>query len=335
MRDFWEDLKWPNPDDSINIATNTCGDICRFAIIYFETVTARVEKSEVMKNVGIFKVPSEVYVVINNVNFISQGIQKLIVDLTEQKIDEHIRTQKMVENALKYGKSRIARILEMSIDHMVPTLRKLMTEGADGKEIEIGDRLFVYIEDSLLTLHDELIESDFLTAKNILWKFLLNVLSELIQRSLACHRHPVFFSNLRMILSSLREVFKSTNDDMTDDEITDRITQIDHLLERYGLNTANLIHQYYKDRYQMQQNISQSSLNPFGVLSIHCFFFNNTLKLEILNARNLIPIGANRKCDSFVKISIIPEAAFPKYQNYKTCVELDTHFPLYDELFEL
>lgn len=335
MRDFWEDLKWPNPDDSINIAVNTCGDICRFGIIYFETVTARVEKFEAMKNVGIFKVPLEVYVVINNINFISQGIQNLIVDLTEHRIAEHIRIQKMIESALKYGKLRIARIIQMSIDHMAPTIKSLMTEGADGKEIEMGDRLFVYIEDSLQTLHDELIEGDFVTAKNILWKSLLNVLSELIQRNLAYHRHPVFFSNLRTILNSLREIFKSSNDDITGDGITDRITQIDHLLERYGLNTANLIHQYYKDRYQMQQNISQSSFKPFGVLSIRCFFFNNTLKLEILNARNLVPIGANRKCDSFVKISIIPEAAFPKYQNYKTCVEVDTHFPLYDEMFEL
>jgi C2 domain len=101
------------------------------------------------------------------------------------------------------------------------------------------------------------------------------------------------------------------------------------------VNASRIIHQYYRERYLMQQLIASSPFHPYGVLSIKVFFFGNILKLEILNAKNLIPFGGNRKCDSFVKINIIPEDAFPKHQNYKTRVETDTHFPLYDELFEL
>lgn len=329
VKKFWVDLVWKNKDDSRNVAMNIIGDICRFAIIYFENIAARGEKCDAMKSFGIFKVPIEICVVTHNINFIAEGIQKLSLDLTEGHSGDQNRQQNLIEKAVSHGQMRITRMLQTSIDKMISTIRKLLVEGADAnlEKSIIGDRLLVYLDDCLLSLHDDLDKKDFTIAKEVLWATVLNALFDLIQKSLEVQRHPVFFSNLRTILNLLRGVFV--------DSLIERVNQIDHLLERYGLNTANLIHQYYKDRYQMQQEISKSPFNPLGVLSIYCSFFNNTLKLEILNARNLVPVGTNKKCDSFVKISVVPEDAFPKYQNFKTRVELDTHFPLYDEMFEL
>lgn len=337
VKKFWEEVKWPNADESGHIANHVSGDICRFAVIYFDSIADRVEKSSGMKNLGIFKVPLEVCIVCGNINYISQRIQRMIAELTGNKSLDNARLQKMIASVLSHGRSRIAKLIQSSITQMVPSIRKLMLEGADisKKENEIGDRLFVYIEDSLSTLRDDLYEPDFEASKNIMWQSVLDVLSQLIQKSLETQQSPGFFTNLRVIFHTLQDVFKCRDDNVESKELTERMKQLDFLLERYGLNTPNLIHQYYKDRYQMQQQISKSPFNPHGVLSIHCFFFNNTLKLEILNAKNLVPIGTNRKCDSFVKINIVPEDRFQTFQNYKTKVETETHFPLYDEMFEL
>lgn len=335
VRTFWEELKFPNADDATKIVTNVSGDICRFANIYFDNIVEKVEKCDGMKNLGIFKVPLEICVAIANINYVSQEIQTLIVELTAGKAQDNARLQKMIGNSLRHGKSRVAKLIQNSINKMVPSIRKLMLEGAEVvlKGRDIGDRLMVYIEDSLITLRDELTENDFVVAKTCLWKTILDVFSQVIQKSLEVQRTPMFYSNLRTILTLMKESFIDSNPDT--DNFDEKTKQLEFLLDRYGQNSRRLIHQYYKDRYEMQQQISKSPLNPFGVLSVECCFFNNTLKLNIWNARNLIPVGTKNKCDSFVKIQIVPEDDFPTFQNYKTRVEYETHFPLYEEHFEL
>lgn len=334
VKRFWEDLKWPVADDVVNITNNVSCDICRFSVIYFDNIADRAEKCESMKHFGIFKVPLEVCVCISNINYVTQGMQQLIVELTDGSTQNTVRLQNVVANSLKHGSSRVTKLIHVSVNKMMSTIRKLLLEGADlgQKKHEIGDRLIVYIEDSLSTLQNDLYKTDFKSFKNVLWKTILDIFSEVIQKSLEVQRDPLFFSNLRTILHLLESVFANLNDE---DNYKEKIKQVDYLLERYELNTSKLIHYYFKDRYQMQQQISKSPFNPFGVLSVQCFFVNNILKLEILNAKNLVPLGTRRKCDSFVKLSIVPAEMFPGIQKCRTRVEADTHFPLYDELFEL
>lgn len=56
-------------------------------------------------------------------------------------------------------------------------------------------------------------------------------------------------------------------------------------------------------------------------------------QLEVLNARNLIPICSNGACDPFVRIYFSPEERFDAMTKYKTNVQNKTLFPLYDEKF--
>lgn len=321
-------MKWPNK-------TDISGDICRFAVVYVEKIVDYVEQSEAMKNMGIFKVPIEVCVTINNINFLIDGVEKLLNELTKGKINDHVLTQEMLRNTQTFAAARIVKLIEESIQKMSSTIRKLLIEGAEAKmKSEIGDRVIIFMEDSLITLRDDLLKEDFEKSRNFLWIILLKSIDDVIEQSRELNRAPVFYSNLRTIFHALQDLFEEFN---TKIEPLEKVKQINFLLERYGLNTQKLIHQYFIDRYQMQQKISRSPFHPYGLLSINCYFIDNTLKLEILNAKNLIPIGANsnKKCDSFVKICLIPEEVFPTFQNLKTKVEHDTHFPLYDERFVL
>lgn len=338
VKKFWEDLKWPNSDDLINISKNVSFDICRFAVIYFDNIANRAEECASIKSFGIFQVPIEVCVSINNINFISQGIQKLVLNLAQTLLVDNARLLNIVGNSLKHGSSRVVKLIQVSVECMGATIRKLLLEGAEvrKKDAMLGDRVIVYIEDSLSTLQNDLFKKDFETLKSKLWETILVVFSNVIQKSLEVRRAPIFFSNLRTIFDSLQEIYAGLEFKVDENDIfTEKKKNIDCLLERYGLNTSKLIHFYYKDRYEMQQQLGKSPFNPFGVLTIQCFFINNVLKLEILNAKNLVPLGSKKKCDSFVKINIIPEEMFGNLQKYKTKVESDTHFPLYDELFEL
>lgn len=310
---------------------NVSGDICRFAAIYFDNIVDRVEKSEMMSHYGIFQVPLEVHVAICNINFVSKGVTEL---LKPAENETENRMEKLISYVLDHGKLRKEKLIKNSLKKMVPSIKKLLLEGAgvSTRVNDVGERVILYIDDSISSFHKDLFEEDFEVVRKLLWESVLDVFGEVVTKSLEIKREPIFFSNLKTILDELHKVLVDPAEVENSDE---NLKKICFLLDRHCLNTSKLIHQYFKDRYHMQQAISKSPFHPYGVLSIHCYFFHNILKIEILNAKNLVPIGGNRKCDSFVKINIIPEESFAECQSYKTRVEIDTHFPLYDELFEM
>lgn len=333
VKTFWENVKWPISEVFENICITVSGDICRFAVIYFDGFAARVEQTDSLKNVGIYQVPLEVSVAIANINFISQGIQKLIIELTENKSQDNARLQNIIGNALKLGKSRILKLMNNSVRRMAPTIRKLALEGVEivNNKSEIGDRLITYFDDSLSTLKKDLNENDFETLKCVLWKAVLDIMFDVVEINLKFKRPPIFFTHLKKLFCDLQKDFEN----IELENLNDKTREVMELLERHEVNTSKLIHQYFKERHQMQTQIAKSPFNPFGVLSIKCFFINNVLKLEVLNAKNLVPLGGSRKPDSFVKISFVPALEFPDFQQLKTKTETETHFPLYDDYFEL
>lgn len=334
VKEFWENVTWPYSNKIVNIIQFVSGDICRISRLYFERMVETILKNiDLENNLGLFQVPNGVCIVISDINFISKNIQKLTGEpVTNQNHDPEKVTAILV-NTLKYAEVKKSEVIEMSLQKMIPSIRKLMIEGADKTipKFLIGERLVIYIESSLNNLQEDLIERDFKNAKKVLWNLILSVMSDLIQDSLEAQQAPVVYSNLRTMLHELNELFHCE----FETKLIEKKKQIDHLLECYGFNTNKLIHQYYKDRYEMQQEKSQSPFHPNGVLTIICYFHNENLILHVLNARNLIPLDNCKKCDSYVKINLIPEERFSNIRSLKTKVQLDTHFPLYDEKFEM
>lgn len=91
--------------------------------------------------------------------------------------------------------------------------------------------------------------------------------------------------------------------------------------------------------------------SAFGEVSVRAKFENNSLHIEIINARNLMAMDSNGKlnyclfkcdnfshsvvgtCDSFVRVHLLPEHKFSGVEKPKTKTHNKTQFPLYDEKF--
>jgi BAI1-associated protein 3 len=110
----------------------------------------------------------------------------------------------------------------------------------------------------------------------------------------------------------------------------DDLQHVKNLLQLHGYETSELIHQYYKDRLA-EQNAMEDS--PFGMLTIQCFFKQNILEVEIMSARNLLPMNSDGTCDAFVKLHFWPEEKFTNVTKPKTNSQNKTLFPLFDEGF--
>ena len=58
-------------------------------------------------------------------------------------------------------------------------------------------------------------------------------------------------------------------------------------------------------------------------------------QIEVMNARNLLPMDSNGLCDPFVRIHLLPEDKFSNVTKPKTNAQHKTLFPLYDEHFTM
>lgn len=71
---------------------------------------------------------------------------------------------------------------------------------------------------------------------------------------------------------------------------SDTLKRVEYLLKLHGMETRELIHQYYLEKWQEQQAVQEPTL---GLLTVRAQFIDDNLKVEIMNARNLMPTDSN------------------------------------------
>ncbi|XP_047522377.1 protein unc-13 homolog 4B isoform X6 [Pieris napi] len=140
-------------------------------------------------------------------------------------------------------------------------------------------------------------------------------------------RPPAFFSNLHECLKIMVRSFRQDNKEIY---TSDTLKRVEYLLKLHGMETRELIHQYHLERWQEQQTVSEPKM---GMLTVRAQFIDNNLKIEIMNARNLMPTDSNGLCDSYVRVALLPEDTFVNVEKPKTQTHNKNLFPLYDEMF--
>uniref|UniRef100_A0A182PAH8 Uncharacterized protein n=1 Tax=Anopheles epiroticus TaxID=199890 RepID=A0A182PAH8_9DIPT len=348
---FWQQLAWPDVEGAYIFVAKIVDDICRCCVFYADRMSARVENLGVVENVyeKKFEVTSEWCLAINNIDYIRQslkpfaaelGVDDILTKLSDvqssieaDRCKETLRA--VLDNAIDTEKNKILDLVEKLARKMAPAMRRFLVEGAELLQQDSNslDRLMMYMEESLSVLNAELNEVNFERVLDAIWAELTTILYDLIQSNLDKRRPPSFFANLRDTLHLMVTNFK-TAENRESETAADKETlaHIERLLQLHGYETTDLIHQYYLDRLE-EQNNSDASTTGYGMLTVQCFFKENILELEIVNARNLKPMDGNGSCDPFVRVHFLPEERFVGIAKPKTQCQSKTLFPLYDEKF--
>lgn len=66
--------------------------------------------------------------------------------------------------------------------------------------------------------------------------------------------------------------------------------ELESLLQLHGLDTEDLIHQYYLERVEEQKAMQEANE---GELTVKLMFINNILKVDILNANRIRAMDSN------------------------------------------
>ncbi|XP_061378434.1 protein unc-13 homolog 4B isoform X2 [Danaus plexippus] len=342
---FWQQLAWPDVEGCYAFVAKIIDDICRCCVFFAERMSSRVEGAGSVTSVyeERFEVTTEWCVAINNIDYVRQSLTPFVAELGMDDIINRMceaRTpleaqrcketlQNVLANAIDTVKNKIAELLEVMIKKMMPSITRFLVEGAEllHQDCSSMDRVMRYLEDNLDTLYHHLNNENFSRTLDIVWEQLGEVLYELIQANLEKRRPPAFFHNLHECLKIMVRSFRQDNKETFTSETLKRV---EYLLKLHGMETRELIHQYHLERWQEQQSITDPKM---GLLTIRAQFVEDNLKIEIMNARNLMPTDSNGLCDSYVRVGLLPEDTFANVEKPKTQTHSKNLFPLYDEMF--
>ncbi|XP_023169664.2 protein unc-13 homolog 4B isoform X2 [Drosophila hydei] len=343
---FWQQLDWPEIEGSYTFVAKIVNDICRCCVFYAQRMSRRVETITKMEEDGVmFNLSEEWCLAINNMDYIRQSLPSFIKELGTDVVIRRLgdyRTnleaercadtiKAVIDNALDTQRNQIVELIENVAYRMSPSIKRFLTEGAEvlHKDSNSMERLMMYLEGSLGTLYNTLNEVNFERVLDSIWGELSIIIYDLIQSNLDKRRPPAFFQNLRDTLRTMISCFKIGDTKTSDVKI---LSEIESTLELHALETADLIHQYYLERFRYQK---EQATSRFGQLTISAQFTDSGLFLNILNARNLVSMDKNGLCDSFVKVFMMPSARFNGFTPVKTAVHNKNCFPLYDEQFRI
>lgn len=113
--------------------------------------------------------------------------------------------------------------------------------------------------------------------------------------------------------------------------------RVEEKISLHKARTEQLIDLYHVGRLGQQQQLHGSGTieTPYGVLSIRVYFHHDSLSVEILSARDVIPLDPNGLSDPFVIVELLPRRLFPNCSEQQTTVKRRTLHPVFDECFEL
>ncbi|XP_072759283.1 protein unc-13 homolog 4B isoform X6 [Anoplolepis gracilipes] len=376
---FWTQLAWPDVEGSYTFIAKIIDDICKCSIAYADRMAEKAEMTTELEQLSQSSVYEKKFTIstawcfaINNIDYIRTSIAPLAQDLGLQEIVEALAEHKtqeeadrcrqtlqlIIDNATDTVKNKILELLEVVAQKMAPAMNRYLMEGAELIDTTSNamDRLLQYLDSNLATLHDNLNEDNFKRILLVIWEIMSETLYELVNTNLEKRRPPAFYSNLHRTLHTLIRFFNLGADETANVQVLEKI---ERLLKLHGLETAELIHRYHQERLEEQKEIEEPI---YGLVTIKAHFFDNSLNIQILNARNLrcmdsngdfigklstlerklhskskqrLKEGKTSKCDSYIKIKLLPDEKFADIKVPKTHVQKETLFPLFDETFNI
>ncbi|ODM90587.1 Protein unc-13 D [Orchesella cincta] len=244
----------------------------------------------------------------------------------------------VMEQAAKNISEKKSVILEDVGLKMRNVIQQMMTDATDsGCDEDYITILETYLEYNLQKLNKKLSKPTFATVFGIIWRNVSASIQHVTKTNIENGREPKFFQELQKVVTILNNFFQS-DDGSSRVESTSKITETDEiekLLEIHGASTSDLILRYFVERHKMQSYMRNKTPSKLGYLAVRAQYCDDikTLRIELLNARNLKPGDSNGVRDPFLKVILVTDTTLPIISLHKSKVKKKTLFPWFDESF--
>ncbi|CAG9770591.1 unnamed protein product [Ceutorhynchus assimilis] len=342
LRDFWRLLQWPKAH-SVCLLSQLLDCICSAALLYADITYQGLMETGYFDRLGPFRICDEMCIASNNLEYVYKFVSLLenyfdFVTLETLASEMHFATlTNQLDSTLSQFQVRITDILKRVGPQMQEALRKAMFHVAWSPDTlptqQAVDPLFDYLHTHLKGLNVSLLPQNFQKVLTEVWEYTLAELSHQMDGGASNDDLPAMFhERLHSALELMVDFFHAEGQGLST-EILHSATfcQIEQRLQYHRTDTEKLMEIFYNQRLQEQYNTTSS---PYGNLAVRAYFNHDSLCVEILHARDIIPLDPNGFSDPFVILELLPKRIFAHCNEQQTNVHKKTLHPIFDECFE-
>ncbi|XP_075979118.1 BAI1 associated protein 3 [Anticarsia gemmatalis] len=305
---------------------------CATALHYADLVHGALADQGYYDNHGQNKTTEEICTIVNNLEYVRRSLSEYDDDHIAN--DENAR--QLVRGALGTLDARSSRAAAPLAARARPPLRKAVFHLAWSPDTlptaQAITPLLEFLDQHLSLLNTWLLPRAFSRALAACW---CGVLKEVATQADAGgpERPRVYHHRLREALDLLSEFFHAEGKGLPMPEVQNaEWFRVEQRMEYHQSPTEKLLELWLADRLDEQARTPLPS--PYGSILVRVYFNHDSLCVEVLSARDVIPLDPNGLSDPFVVLELLPKRIFPKAQEQSTNVQKKTLNPVWDECFE-
>ncbi|XP_076763974.1 BAI1 associated protein 3 isoform X3 [Xylocopa sonorina] len=353
IKEFWKKLAWPDLPGSYNFVLKVVDAICSSAAYYAEITHQKLADSGYYEEQTPYKTTDEVIaemcVAINGLEYVRRWLVKLGEELHVEKLLTALECQ-AGDSARVQWRTALTSPLEQTPGQMLlfinqivsrigtkmrPPLKKAMFHLAWSPDSlptsEAIAPLLEYLDMHLVVLNASLLTVNFNRVLQDIWEVVLAELSNQMDGN-AGDKPAMFYERLHEALDLLIKFFHEEEKGLSYEALhCQSFLNVEERLQYHKMDTTFLIDRFYRQRLQDQLNTVTSE---YGVLTVRAYLNHDSLCVEVINARDVIPLDPNGYSDPFVIIELLPRRVFEHCAEQHTNVKKKTLNPMFDECFE-
>uniref|UniRef100_A0A669Q196 Unc-13 homolog D n=1 Tax=Phasianus colchicus TaxID=9054 RepID=A0A669Q196_PHACC len=341
----WQQLNWPDPEEAFMIMVKLVEDMCKIALMYCRLIKERAEALSLCEqNEG--EAANRLCIVVNNIKQLRLLILKLPLQLDWAQLERRtgaVIGQQQIQHTLHHQLDSTVCCLDREVQDVVQALATKLEAGIARhiQELSASNNaqdpedsilpLMKFLESELQYLNEHLVQENFKSLLALLWHHTLAVLTAAAGPQVPSVQHC---RKLHCALKSLELCFHAEGCGLPLETL--HSTDFQSLESRLALcssTSRRLIQKYFSNRIQEQLGISSEK---YGAVTIKALYrpSEQKLRVEVLNAANLIPLDSNGSSDPFVQLTLEPRHEFPEVVARCTQCKRNELHPLFDEAFE-
>uniref|UniRef100_A0A8C6YST3 Unc-13 homolog D n=1 Tax=Nothoprocta perdicaria TaxID=30464 RepID=A0A8C6YST3_NOTPE len=322
----WQQLNWPDPEEAFMIMVKLVEDMCKIALMYCRLIKARAEElSQREQNEG------DLCIVVNNIKQLRLLILKLPSQLDWTQLEQRtgdIINPEQIQHTLHNQLDSTISCLDHEIRDVVQALAaKVWGALADAPFLSPQSimPLMKFLESELQYLNEHLVQENFKSLLGLLWHHTLDVLSAAARQQVPSAQHYRKLLELCFYAEGCGLPLETLH--------TAAFQSLETHLALCSASSRKLIQKYFSNRIQQQLDTTSEK---YGAVTIKVLYrpSEQKLRVEVLNAVNLIPLDSNGSSDPFVQLTLEPRHEFPEVVARTTQCKRNELHPLFDEAFE-
>ncbi|EDO63740.1 AGAP005816-PA [Anopheles gambiae str. PEST] len=340
IREFWKNLAWPDHSSGAHYETLIIDLVCTTANVYSDLIHQGLADGGsggyYDNKQGQQQQPrstDELCVVVNNLEYVRRGLAEFHPET--HQLPENAET--LLDNTIAQLEAKADRVLTKLTASMQGPLQKSVFHLAWSPDSLPANQavmpLLEYLDSHLATLNVTLLSQNFYRAMTLIWNSVLTEFAKQMDAGGEGEKPTNFHDRMYGALQLLGEFFNAEGLGLPPEILhSDTFWRVEQRLQYHKTDTDHLIDLFYMQRLQEQLNtIGQTSL---GSLSVKAYLNHDSLCVEILHAKDVIPLDPNGFSDPFVIIELLPRRVFSHCSEQQTNVHKKTLNPVFDECFE-